>query len=444
MIFEPLFDISKRLRFHEEVIGVAALVFIAILLGLITQSWGWSFLIVFIFYVLRNMVYFAQFLRMVRSSDLEAQQVPFGVWGDVFDSYFEKAFQEKRQIKRLKTETDQVQQAMNLLPDAHISLSKNFKIEWVNHSAEKLLGLKQSDVGQLITNLLRQPEIIAYFEAGHFEQAVEFYQTHQSTQRLSASMVPYFQHHYLFIVRDITAAHNLAQVRRDFVANASHELRTPLTVLTGYLELMSDAQEHLPVVWQSPIEQMNTQSQRMQNIINDLLTLSAIEADSFKTPPAVIDMSEVLELLEQDMHQLSQNEHRIKFDIQTTKHLFGLVEPLRSVFTNLASNAVRYTPAGGRIKVAWYEDALGHLVFEVQDTGIGISREDIPRLTERFYRVDTARSRSSGGTGLGLAIVKHIVERHHAELIITSRLKVGSTFKVVFPIAMSRASTSPA
>ncbi|AHF00752.1 histidine kinase [Thiomicrospira aerophila AL3] len=435
---KPLFDLSKRLRFHEEVIGIAVLIFLATIAGLITQAWGWSFLLIFLLYVLRNMFYFARFLRMVKSADLEAHQVPFGVWGDIFDSYFEKSFQEKRQIKRLKSETDQVQQAMNLLPDAHISLSKNFKIEWINHGAEALLGLNQSDVGQLITNLLRQPEIIAYFEAGEFDQTVEFYQTHQSTQRLSASMVPYFQHHFLFIVRDITAAHNLAQVRRDFVANASHELRTPLTVLSGYLELMQDDHERLPVLWQNPVEQMNSQAQRMQNIINDLLTLSAIEADSYKTPPDLVDMQEVLTVLEQDMHLLSQNEHQIKFEIATHKNLFGLVEPLRSVFVNLATNAVRYTPPGGKITVRWLENEQHQLVFEVQDTGIGISREDIPRLTERFYRVDTARSRSSGGTGLGLAIVKHIIERHHAKLDIQSRLKVGSTFRVIFPAAMTR------
>jgi two-component system phosphate regulon sensor histidine kinase PhoR len=439
--FNPFKDLSKSHRFHEEVIAIAGLILLAAVLGLITQAWGWSMLLVLFLYVLRNMHYFARFLRMVESPDLEAQKVPFGVWGDIFESYFEKSFQEKRQIKRLRTETDQVQQAMNLLPDAHISLSKNFKIEWINHGAEALLGLNQSDVGQLITNLLRQPEITAYFEAGQFDQTVEFYQSHQSTQRLSASIVPYFQHHFLFIVRDITAAHNLAQVRRDFVANASHELRTPLTVLSGYLELMQDDYERLPILWQNPVDQMHSQAQRMQNIINDLLTLSAIEADSYKTPPDLVDMHEILMVLEQDMHQLSQNEHQITFEITTRKNLFGLVEPLRSVFVNLASNAVRYTPPGGKIAVRWLENDLQQLVFEVQDTGIGISREDIPRLTERFYRVDTARSRSTGGTGLGLAIVKHIIERHQAKLDIQSRLKVGSTFRVIFPAAMTRDAT---
>ncbi|SFR53753.1 phosphate regulon sensor histidine kinase PhoR [Thiomicrospira sp. ALE5] len=426
------------MRFHEEVIGIAGLVLLATVLGLFTQAWGWSFVVAFLLYVLRNMYFFAQFLRMVKSPDLVAQQVPFGVWGDVFDAYFEKSYKEKRQIKRLRSETDQVQQAMNLLPDAHISLSKNFKIEWINHAAEDLLGLNQRDVGQLITNLLRQPEIIAYFEMADFEQSVEFYQTHQSTQRLSASMVPYFQHHFLFIVRDITAEHNLAQVRRDFVANASHELRTPLTVVTGYLELMQDELASFPPLWHGPVEQMSSQAQRMQNIINDLLTLSSIEADSYKTPPDVIDMQDVLMALEQEMHQLSQNEHDIKFEIATHKNLFGLVDPLRSVFVNLVSNAIRYTPAGGKITVRWFENKQHQLVFQVKDTGIGIAREDIPRLTERFYRVDTARSRSSGGTGLGLAIVKHIIERHQAKLDIQSRLKVGSTFRVIFPTAMVR------
>jgi len=328
-----------------------------------------------------------------------------------------------------------VQQAMNLLPDAHISLTRKFRIEWVNHSAEQLLGLRQDDVGQKITNLLRQPELLAYLESQKYDSSVEFYTSAESTRRLSVQLVAYFEKHFLLIIRDITDAHNLAQVRRDFVANASHELRTPLTVLNGYLELMLDQPESLPQIWQTPIQQMHAQSLRMQNIIADLLTLSTIENDSQLSATEWVDVVSQLQRLESDANQLSDGKHQIMFSVETG--LVGQVEPLRSVFTNLVSNAIRYTPAGGKIWVRWYEAPSG-LIFEVKDTGIGIAREHIPRLTERFYRVDTARSRGTGGTGLGLAIVKHILERHKAKLTITSRLQVGSTFRCEFPLSLAQ------
>lgn len=430
---KPLFSLEDASRLFEELIGVASLLTLAIIIGGFSDQWALAFFIIFALYLARNLYYFIQFLQMVRSPNLVAKRAPFGVWGDIYDAYFEKAFQDKRRIKRLISETEQVQQAMNLLPDAHISLTKKFRIEWVNHSAEKLLGLRQNDVGQKITNLLRQQEMLHYLEQGEFGEPIEFYTSSESTRRLSAQIVVYFEKHYLLIIRDVTEAHNLAQVRRDFVANASHELRTPLTVLNGYLELMIDDPESLPAIWQTPLNQMHQQATRMQNIIADLLTLSTIEADVTQIEADFVPVPSMLQKLEQDANRLSGGAHRLHFSIQSLDGLTGKIEPLRSVFTNLVSNAIRYTPNGGDIWVAWYQTDKA-MVFEVKDTGIGIAREDIPRLTERFYRVDTARSRSTGGTGLGLAIVKHILERHGAKLTITSRLQVGSTFRVEFPL----------
>jgi two-component system phosphate regulon sensor histidine kinase PhoR len=324
---------------------------------------------------------------------------------------------------------------MNLLPDAHISLNEKLQIEWVNHSAEDMLGLRRNDAGHKITNLLRQNEMLQYLERQDFSYAIEFYLSAESTRRLSAKIVPYFDKHYLLIIRDITDAHNLAQVRRDFVANASHELRTPLTVLNGYLELMLDSADSLPVIWANPLTQMHQQSLRMQNIINDLLTLSNIEAEDVELEADYVPVHSMLQKLEAEAQQLSGGKHQFHFNLESKEGLLGKTEALRSVFTNLVSNAIRYTPDGGDIWVRWYQTPQS-MVFEVKDTGIGIAREHIPRLTERFYRVDTARSRSSGGTGLGLAIVKHIIERHNAKLAVYSRLQVGSTFRVEFPISL--------
>lgn len=432
----PMLSLEQSTRLFEELVGLASLIILALILGFSTQYWASSFLLAFVLYIIRNLYYFWRFVSLIRSQQTRPIRAPFGIWGEVYEAYFEKLYQDKRHIKRLRSETKQVQQAMDLLPDMHISLTRKFRIEWVNQSAEKLLGLRQTDVGQNVTNLLRQPEMLAYLESGDFDESVEFYASAESTRRLSAQIVPYFEKHYLLIIRDITDAHNLSQIRRDFVANASHELRTPLTVLNGYLELMLDAPDSIPQIWQTPLNQMHAQSLRMQNIIGDLLTLSSIESDNLNVTAGPVNVRAMLSKLEQDAIQLSDGKHKIEFSLETDLGLMGMAEPLRSVFTNLISNAIRYTPAGGRINVRWYKTEQA-MVYEVKDTGIGIAREHIPRLTERFYRIDTARSRSTGGTGLGLAIVKHILERHRAKLVVQSRLKVGSTFRCEFPLSLA-------
>ncbi|UQB43119.1 phosphate regulon sensor histidine kinase PhoR [Thiomicrospira microaerophila] len=437
---KPVSSLEKSSRIFEELIGVGALLSIALILGGITALWGLAFFVAFSLYLGRNLFYFLHFLNLVRSRALEPSKAPFGVWGDIYDAYFEKVFQDKRKLKRLRLETEQVYNAMNLLPDAHISLNEKLQIEWVNNSAESLLGLRQNDAGHRIGNLLRQREVTHYLEEKNFDKSVEFYLSAESTRRLSAKIVPYFDKHYLLIIRDITDAHNLAQIRRDFVANASHELRTPLTVLNGYLELMLDSVESLPPVWSGPLTQMHQQSLRMQNIINDLLTLSNIEAEGTELEQDFVDVPIMLRKLEVEANQLSNGHHQLHFHIESKDGLVGKTEALRSVFINLVSNAIRYTPEQGEIWVRWYQTPQS-MVFEVKDTGIGIAREHIPRLTERFYRVDTARSRSSGGTGLGLAIVKHILERHQAKLSVYSRLQVGSTFRVEFPLYLKKSVT---
>lgn len=438
--FKPFLFFEYSGRLFEELAGVFMLLSTALLLGSFTDHWILAFLLAFGVYLVRNLFYFLRFLELARGQELEPERLPFGVWGDVYESYFEKSYQEKGRLKRLRTETQQIQQAMNLLPDAHISLTRKFRIEWVNHSAEQLLGLRQSDVGQKITNLLRQPELLRYLRTGLFDSSVEFYASAESSRRLSVQLVAYFDKHFLLIIRDITDAHNLAQVRRDFVANASHELRTPLTVLNGYLELMLDQPETLPKIWRTPIQQMHGQALRMQKIISDLLTLSTIENDSQQGAMEQVDIVSQLHRLEQDANQLSDGKHQISFSIETNQGLIGQTEFLRSVFTNLVANAIRYTPADGKISVRWFKEQHA-LVFEVRDTGIGIDREHIPRLTERFYQVDAARASSTigtHGTGLGLAIVKHILERHKAKLVITSRLQVGSTFRCEFPLSFAK------
>jgi two-component system phosphate regulon sensor histidine kinase PhoR len=238
--------------------------------------------------------------------------------------------------------------------------------------------------------------------------------------------------HALLLAEDITAEYDLSQVRRDFVANASHELRTPVTVFTGYLETLLDLAPEPLTPYRPALEQMHQQAQRMRQIIDDLLTLSAIERCQRPQAEISVDMHVLMTQLSEEAQLLSQGRHQLTFEIRSTEGVLRDESVLHSVFSNLISNAIRYTPEGGKIWVRWYvKEAQG--IFEVQDTGIGIPREHLPRLTERFYRVDTARSRAQGGTGLGLAIVKHGLELHGGTLEVESTPQIGSCFKAVFP-----------
>jgi two-component system phosphate regulon sensor histidine kinase PhoR len=274
-----------------------------------------------------------------------------------------------------------------------------------------------------------------YFDKGDFTKTVDFYSSLESSRRLSAQMVPYFDEHYLLIIRDITEMHNINQIRRDFVANASHELRTPLTVIVGYLEYILDNMETAPKSWHFLLNQMNAQSGRMINIINDLLELSTLERDELEEVEELIDINKLTLELYHSAIALSHGQHQISMDVTQEMTVFASYKSFNSSFTNLITNAIRYTPEGGEIHIRCYYDEDG-LYFEVKDTGIGIAREDISRITERFYRANTDRSRQTGGTGLGLSIVKHALERYNGRLEITSRLQVGSTFRCVFPASL--------
>jgi two-component system phosphate regulon sensor histidine kinase PhoR len=250
---------------------------------------------------------------------------------------------------------------------------------------------------------------------------------------LNLRVVPYGHDQRLLIARDVSQQQRLEQMRRDFVANVSHELRTPLTVVSGFLETLLDEAGDYPKHLSRSMELMQQQTARMQHIVEDLLLLSRLETDRTRPPHEAVAVSGVLSMIEEGVEPLSrQKQQSIEFDCDNALRIYGAEKELYSAFSNLVTNAVRYTPEGGTIHVRWYQDDRGaHL--EVQDSGVGIAPEHIPRLTERFYRVDVGRSRESGGTGLGLAIVKHVVSRHDGNLCISSVLNKGSTFSITFP-----------
>lgn len=330
-------------------------------------------------------------------------------------------------------QSEQFKAASMQIPDAIVSMNQTNEIEWFNTPSEFILGLDRQAIGRKIEGIIRQPEFIEYLQQTGDQGSLILTRLQGKQRSYDVKIIPYFESHKLLVVRDITELYQLAQIRRDFIANASHELRTPLTVLKGYLELMQDLPGEHQALWKTPLEHMENQSNRMQAIIEDLLTLSSMEADSITAEAGLIDVPELLQNIHIESQQLASDAHHITFHITPGLKLLGHKEPLKSVFMNLVANAVRYSPDGGEITVRWYLDQAG-AHYEVRDQGLGIAAEHLARLTERFYRVDTDRSRGTGGTGLGLAIVKHVLEHHDATLNIESVSGKGSLFRCDFPL----------
>jgi len=314
------------------------------------------------------------------------------------------------------------------LPDAVVALDDDHRIQWFNAAARDLLGLKYpEDVGGHVTNLLRAPRIVDWLRGGGQDPLNDQPSPGDEAMRLNLRLIRYAGNRCLLIARDVSQLMRLEQVRRDFVANVSHELRTPLTVVHGYLDLIEpeQMQEYEPI-----LRELRMQSRRMTQIVEDLLTLSRLEAQN-DIPSERISMRPLLEALRREASALSLGQHTVTVDLRSPMDLRGSIKDLHSAFSNLVSNAVRYTPAGGRITLRWESDP-GGARLSVVDTGQGIPAQHLPRLTERFYRVSTSRSRETGGTGLGLSIVKHVLQLHQARLEITSEIGVGSTFSCVF------------
>jgi two-component system phosphate regulon sensor histidine kinase PhoR len=376
-------------------------------------------------------------LRLLRwlESDVDAE-VPgaSGLWGEVFDKLYLRQRDNREVLTELRTMTDRFQQAASAMPDAVVILGEEQEIEWMNPMAERLLGIHEpTDIGQPITNLVRHPGFRALLEKPYSDEEFEMRAPTMMSRYLAVSRVPYGSSHELLIARDVTQLHKLEVMRSQFVANVSHELRSPITVLSGYLETLKDTQESDPEILHKAIETMYSQAKRMERLVTDLLALSQLETQVSLPGKTEVNVRALLESVVEAARLLSgEAHHDIQLEAEDGLNLYGSQTELHSLFANLINNAVRYTPAGGLIKVSWKSEGKGAL-FSVTDTGPGIAPQHIPRLTERFYRVDVDRSRETGGTGLGLAIVKHVLDRHDGRLNITSELGNGSTFECRFP-----------
>jgi len=380
---------------------------------------------------LRNLVRLVRWLE----SDVDTE-VPgaSGIWGEVFDRLYLRQKANREDLAELRSMAARFEQAANAMPDAVVILGQDQEIEWTNPMAERLLGIHENtDIGQPITNLVRHPGFRALLEKPYSDEEFEMRSPTMMSRYLAVRRVPYGSSQELLIGRDVTQLHKLEVMRSQFVANVSHELRSPITVLSGYLETLKDTKESDPEILHKAIDTMYSQAKRMERLVTDLLALSQLETQVSLPGKTEVNVSSLLESITEAARLLSgEAGHEIKLEADKDLNLYGNQTELHSLFANLINNAVRYTPAGGLIKVSWKPEGSGAL-FSVTDTGPGIAPQHIPRLTERFYRVDVDRSRETGGTGLGLAIVKHVLDRHDGRLNIISELGNGSTFECRFP-----------
>ena len=379
-----------------------------------------------------HLFHVALLLRWLKNPTAERVPDGLGVWHTVFMTLYRQVRTQNQSKRKLTHVLERFINAGEAMPDGVIVLDEHDRIEWLNPMAVEHFGLdRQRDVGNLLLNLIRQPSFHAYIKADNFSQPLVLKYSQPREIVLAIQLVPFDSTRKLMLSRDITQLEMVHTVHRDFVANVSHELRTPLTVIGGFLETLSDMAADDSTLLRQFLPMMMEQSRRMQTLVEDLLTLSRLENSPAPLTSEKVNMGEMLETLMVEAEGLSQGRHQISLQHLSDQWLWGSARELHSAFSNLVSNAIRYTPEGGRIELSWREETE-RVVFSVSDTGIGIPREHIPRLTERFYRVDRGRSRGNGGTGLGLAIVKHVVARHHARLEILSEPDMGSTFSVAF------------
>jgi two-component system phosphate regulon sensor histidine kinase PhoR len=355
-----------------------------------------------------------------------------GVWGDIVAQvvrlHRRKQFHKQRLVQLFR----ELRRSTAALPDGVIILSTQREIVWFNRQAARLLGLKRPvDLGLRIDNLIRSPEFVFYLHGDDFAMPLVIRPPVQLDLYLALQLVPYGGGQSLLLVRDVTRQMRLEAMRKDFVANASHELRTPLTVISGYLDTLAD-DASIDGAWEGPIRDMRAQAQRMNAIIADLLELSRLESTDGEAPREPIDVPHMLERMQRDALASADRPREVLLKLESQHGLLGSAQEIESAFTNLLVNGLKYTLAEGTVSMRWWADEDG-AYFSVIDTGIGIPAEHIPRLTERFYRVDAGRSRGRGGSGLGLAIVKHALQRHSGWLDVQSVEGKGSTFTCHFP-----------
>lgn len=403
-----------------------------IFVGFWTQSWSIGALVFVGLWLgsqLRALLRLRAWLN--RPKHVELPETP-GLWGEVYDALYNLQRRNRKRKRRLAAMLAEFRASTAALPYGTVVLSSHGQIAWFNEAAQLLLGLDfRKDVGQRIPNLVRHPRFTEYFATEDYDHHIEVPSPLNPLLTLSLRVVPYGRSQRLLIVRDISESQRLEATRRDFVANASHELQAPLNILVSRLDAL-DPQAAPDDGWRQALADMLGQLNRMRVLLDDMMTLARMEADPPFMQQTRVDVPQLLETVRTGAESLSGGRHELEFFAEPGLCLIGHERELHSVFANLLDNAIRYTPAGGRISVDWRSEEHG-ACFRVRDSGPGIPERDLPRITERFYRVDADHSRQTGGTGLGLSIVRHALERHDARLQVDSVVGMGSTFSCHFP-----------
>lgn len=409
-----------------------------LVIGALTSATGWCLFFATLIYALTVQSDLNRLLAWVRQHKKNEPPEQAGVFEELTLEIDYLRERHKKRKKKLGSYLKQFQQATRALPDATVILDANDEVRWANDAAKRDLRIRwPEDVGQRVTNLVREPRMRKYIEA-KFESGdhtIEIENPADPERQLSVLVVPYGNNQRILVARDVTQLHRANQIRGDFVANVSHELRTPLTVFRGYLETISNQQELAPEAWRSAVEQMTVHAERMGSLVEQLLLLSSLEAEVCVPQPEIVRVADLCAEIHSRASELPDGKDRLfSLEIDGDLAVMGSRAELYDALSNLVFNAVHYTKAKGVIKIRWFRDEQD-AVFEVEDDGIGISAEHIPRLTERFYRVESSRHRadSTSGSGLGLSIAKHALARHSAQLSITSEPGAGSTFTVRFP-----------
>lgn len=356
-----------------------------------------------------------------------------GIWSDIYQGIYSSNLRSRDKRKALGEIIRRFRHGSEALPDAAIIIDKTAEITWCNRLARIELGLSwPEDMGKKIYERINDKQFIAFYHANRFEQPIEITSPINPNKVLEFRMVPYEDDNLMVVVRDVTRLTQIEKMRKNFVANVSHELKTPLTVINGYLEMLPENGDMPEPMMKKAISEMRSQSVRMQSLIEELLVLSRIEASTERAFEKLVNVPQLLWQIQVEADALNrEKKHKIFFDISPILYVYGIETELRSAFSNLIFNAINYTPNGGVIEVKWTLEGK-QVKFSVKDNGYGIASKHIERLTERFYRVDKARSRTTGGSGLGLSIVKHVLSHHNSLLTIHSKLGKGSTFSCSF------------
>ncbi|MBT8090244.1 MAG: phosphate regulon sensor histidine kinase PhoR [Gammaproteobacteria bacterium] len=416
---------------RKFLIGLILLLAAGAGIGWIYGHTDWGLLAAALLALIWQVRHLLSFERALRTGNFDDFRFGEGIWEQIFSRF---RFERERAVRRkqnYRTLLREIRKSTNAMPDGAVILDADYEIVVCNRAAKDLAGIKRKkDRGQRIDNILRDPELSKLLRSGDHTTTIEIMSPVRDGNWLNCRVVPYGAEQKLLLLRDVTERMRLAKMRRDFVANASHELRSPLTVISGYLDALA-GDDDIPETWQKPVVQMRGQAARMRQILGELLELSRLESAG---PLQSDEPFDVLALLEASREALAghANAAGITINAESAARLRGNIAEIETVIVNLLSNAIRHTPSNGEITVAWRSGEDGADLI-VADTGEGIDPEYIPRLTERFFRVDRGRSRDDGGIGLGLAIVKHVLARHDAELIVTSEAGAGSEFRCHFP-----------